>query len=87
MNTIIELYTKYPKLPLASAFISTLDTNTLLALKSDAEHTIKNFSLMSSILNMPFEIYCCDIYKSIKKLLKQRAKEEKTLNRAPRRRR
>lgn len=85
MNTIIELYTNYPKLPLANAFLMTLDTNSLIVLKADVEKQIKSFSPFSSLLNLFYENYCIEVYKTIKRLLKERAKEEKALARPPRR--
>lgn len=77
ITTITDLYTYYPKEPLASAFLTTLDTYTLELLRSSVEETIKTFKFTDSFTLLPYQNYCVFVHKCIKKLLKQYKKDEK----------
>lgn len=75
--TIVELYTQFPKMPLAKHHLTTLDTDNLNELLTSVQEEIKSFKIFSSVFDTYYESYCFHILKTTQKLLKQRAKEEK----------
>lgn len=78
---ITDLYISMPRYTVAKTYITQLPTADLLALKESIDKQIKTISISSSLLSLPFEIYTTELNRVVKKLLKQRAREEKTSSR------